>query len=128
MKKLLAIAICIIGLSGCSSLGNLIPSKWDDNQAKAVIDIRQSAANFDCAGDQKAQLVALGNQVQWFNLYAESKGTADMAKLNDVFATTVKEYQDRVKAGPVSPLYCDLKKKIMVQQADIMAKAVLWRF
>ena len=127
MKKIILL-VAFLSLTGCSSLTNLIPSKWDDNQSRAVIDIRQSAANFDCAGDQKAQLIALGNQVQWFNLYAESKGTADMAKLNDVFATTVKEYQDRIKTGPVSPLYCDLKKKIMVQQADIMAKAVLWRF
>ena len=127
MKRLLIIC-AFFALTGCSSLTNLIPSKWDDNQSKAVIDIRQSAANFDCSADQKTQLTVLANQVQWFNLYAESKGTADMAKLNAVFATTVKEYQDRVKAGPVSPMYCDLKKKIMVQQADIMANAVLWRF
>ena len=77
MKKIILL-VAFLTLTGCSSLTSIIPSKWDDNQSRAVIDIRQSAANFDCAGDQKAQLTALDNQVQWFNLYAESKGTADM--------------------------------------------------
>ena len=120
--------VLFASLQGCSSLQEFIPSKWDDNQSRTIIDIRQSSANFDCMGDQKTQLHELNKQVQWFELYAESKGTADMAKLNAVFINTVKEYQERLKQGPVSPLYCDLKKKIMVQQSDIMAKAVLGRF
>jgi len=33
-----------------------------------------------------------------------------------------------VAKGPVSPLYCDLKKKIIQQQADILAKSVQGRF
>jgi hypothetical protein len=127
MKKLL-IALSFVGLTACSSITGLIPSKWDDNQSRAAVDLQVDVRHFDCAGDQKAQLAAIARQVEWFNLYAASKGTDDMAKLNAVFATTVKEYQDRLNQGPVSPIYCDLKKKIMIQQADIISKAVLFRF
>ena len=127
MRKLLLIAF-LVSLAGCSTIKDLIPSKWDDNQARVVTDIRQETIRFDCTGDQKAQLQVIARSVEWFDLYAQSKGTGDVAKLNSVFATTVKEYQDRINAGPVSPMYCDLKKKIMMQQAEIMAKAVQGRF
>jgi hypothetical protein len=122
MKKLILVAL--VALGGCS----MIPSRWDDNQSRAIIDIRVSAANFDCAGDQKAQLTAFSTQVQWFELYAESKGTQDMVKLNATLTETVKEYQDRLKQGPVSPMYCDLKKKVIQQQADIISRSVMGRF
>jgi hypothetical protein len=122
MKKLLLIAL--VALSGCS----MIPSKWDDNQSKAAVDLQLMARHFNCEGDQKTQLNLISAQVEWFDLYSKSKGTADMEQLNDVFAKTVKEYQDRLAKGPVSPMYCDLKKKIMTQQADIIAHAVLYRF
>ena len=42
--------------------------------------------------------------------------------------TTIQEYQERLKKGPVSPLYCDLKVKIIKQQADILAGSVQGRF
>jgi hypothetical protein len=122
MKKLLLIAL--VALSGCS----MIPSKWDDNQSRAAVDLQLMARHFDCTANQSAQLNLISTQVEWFDLYSKSKGTADMEQLNDVFAKTVKEYQDRLAKGPVSPVYCDLKKKVMIQQADIIAHAVLYRF
>jgi len=123
MKKLLLIAL--IALSGCSFI---MPSKWDDNQSKAIVDLQLSTRHLDCAGDQKAQLAVIASQVEWFDLYSRSRGTTDMEKLNDVLAKTVKEYQDRLDKGPVSPMYCDLKKKVLTQQADIIAHAVMARF
>jgi hypothetical protein len=51
-----------------------------------------------------------------------------MAKLDAVLVSTIKEFQDRVDAGPISPLYCDLKKKVLIQQADIIAQTVQGRF
>jgi len=106
----------------------MIPSKWDDNQSRAAVDLQLSTRHLDCAGDQKAQLNVIASQVEWFDLYSQSKGTPDMQKLNAVLATTVKEYQDRLDKGPVSAMYCDLKKKVLTQQADIIAHAVLFRF
>lgn len=123
MKAL--ILTIVLSLSGCA-LVDKIPSRWDVNQAKVTTDLRQITHNFDCKGDQQAQLKTIANQVQWFDLYAESKGTKDVAKLTATMSATVKEFQDRPQ--PVSPLYCDLKRKIMIQQADIIAKTVQGRF
>jgi hypothetical protein len=67
-------------------------------------------------------------KVEWYDLYANTKGTKDMAKLDVVMLNTIKEFQDRVAQGPVSPLYCDMKKKVLIQQADIIAKTVQGRF
>lgn len=127
MKKLIAI-IALVSLTGCAGLLDYIPSRWDVNQAKVSTDLRQTAVNFDCKGDQKSQLVTLSNQIQWFELYSESKGTKDVAKLGQTIQTTTKEFQDRLDKGPVSPLYCEMKKKLFIQQADIMARAVQGRF
>jgi len=125
MKKLIAV-FAFLSLTGCSSLLDYIPSRWDVNQAKVTTDLRQSTHNFDCKGDQQAQLKLVAEQIQWFDLYAESKGTKDVAKLTATMKGTVKEFQDRPQ--PVSALYCDLKRKLMIQQADIIAKTVQGRF
>ncbi len=125
MKRLIVV-IALMTLAGCSSLVDMIPSRWDVNQAKVTTDLRQSTHNFDCRGDQRAQLKIIAEQVQWFEFYSESKGTKDVANLGKTLQATVKEFQDR--AQPVSPLYCDIKKKLMMQQADIIAKTVQGRF
>lgn len=125
MKKVITI-LAVLTLSGCSSLLDYIPSRWDVNQAKVTTDLRQSTHNFNCKGDQLAQLKVIAEQVEWFDLYAESKGTKDVAKLTATMKGTVTEFQNRPQ--PVSALYCDLKKKLMSQQADIIAKTVQGRF
>ena len=127
MRKLIAV-LFLVSLSGCASIMDMIPSRWDANQAKVSTDLRQSAANFDCTGDQRSQLVVLSKQIQWFELYSESKQTKDVANLGQTLATTTKEFQNRLDNGPVSPFYCELKKKLFIQQADILARAVQGRF
>ena len=126
--KRLAVILMFITLSGCSSLVEMIPSKWDVNQAKVTTDLRQTTHNFDCKGNLTEQLTVLNLQLQWFDMYAESKSTKDVAKLTDTMKGTAKEFAERAGKGPVSPLYCDLKKKLMMQQADIIAKTVQGRF
>jgi hypothetical protein len=125
MKKLLLI-LTFLSLTGCANLLEMIPSRWDVNQAKVTTDLRQSTHSFDCKGDQLAQLKVIAQQVEWFDLYAESKGTKDVAKLTATMKVTVTEFQNRPQ--PVSAIYCDLKKKLMSQQADIIAKTVQGRF
>jgi len=127
MKRLL-IVLVLIGLSGCSSILDQIPSRWDSNQSVVVTDIQQQTRHIDCASDLKPQLHNLFTRLEWYDLYATTKGTKDMAKLDQVMLTTIKEFQDKVDAGPISPLYCDLKKKVLIQQADIIAKTVQGRF
>ena len=127
MKKLLLI-IALVSLTGCASIVEMIPSRWDVNQAKVITDIQVQANHFNCKGDQGSQLAALSINVEWFETYAKTKPTRDISKLTGTLTTTVKEYQDRLKTGPVSPLYCDLKLKIIKQQAEILAGSVQGRF
>jgi hypothetical protein len=127
MKRLLLI-LAVVGLTGCASIMEKIPSRWDANQARVITDIQLQARHFDCKGDQAAQLNALSLNVEWFDIYAKSKPTRDIAKLTGTVTATVKEYQDRLKTGPVSPMYCDIKLKIIKQQTDILAGSVQGRF
>ena len=127
MKKLIAVA-AFLTLTGCASVMEYIPSGWDVNQAKVITDIQLQVRHFDCRTELAPQVNQLAQDVEWFDIYAKTKPTRDIAKLTGTITDTVKELQDRVKAGPVSPLYCDLKKKIIQQQADILAKSVQGRF
>ena len=127
MKKLIAI-IMLVSLTGCASIMEYIPSSWDVNQAKVITDIQQQSRNFDCKSDLAPQIKRLSQDVEWFDIYAKTKPTRDIAKLTGTITDTVRELQERVAKGPVSPLYCDLKKKIIQQQADILAKSVQGRF
>jgi len=127
MKRLLLI-LALVSLTGCASIMEYIPSSWDVNQAKVITDIQQQSRNFDCKADLAPQIKQLSQDVEWFDIYAKTKPTRDIAKLTGTITDTVKELQERVNKGPVSPLYCDLKKKIIQQQADILAKSVQGRF
>ena len=127
MKKLLVVC-ALVALSGCASIMEMVPSRWDVNQAKVITDIQQQARRFDCKGDQTAQINELAKSVEWFDIYAKTKPTRDIAKLTGTMDKTIQEYQGRLKTGPVSPIYCDLKAKIIKQQADILAGSVQGRF
>ena len=127
MKKLILI-LAVAGLTGCSTIMDYIPSRWDVNQAKVATDIQQQARQFDCKANQAEQLAGLQKNIEWFDLYAKTKPTRDVAKLTAPMTNTVKEFQDRVAKGPVSPLYCDMKRKLFIQQADIIGGAVQGRF
>ena len=127
MKRLLVV-LAFLSLTGCASIMEMIPSGWDVNQAKVITDIQLEVRHFDCAKDLAPQVNKLAQDVEWFDIYAKTKPTRDIAKLTDTITTTVKEYQDRLKTGPVSPMYCDLKLKIIKQQADILAGSVQGRF
>ena len=127
MKKLFVI-LALVSLSGCSTIMDNFPSRWDVNQAKSITDIQQQARRFDCKGDQIAQINNLDQTVEWFVIYSQTKPTRDITKLTETLQTTVVEYKERASKGPVSPLYCDLKVKIIKQQTDILAGSVQGRF
>jgi PBP1b-binding outer membrane lipoprotein LpoB len=127
MKRLLVV-LAFLSLTGCSTIMEYIPSSWDVNQAKVITDIQQQSRNFDCKADLAPQIKRLAHDVEWFDIYAKTKPTRDIAKLTGTITTTVKEFQERVAKGPVSPLYCDLKMKVIRQQSDILAKSVQGRF
>jgi hypothetical protein len=127
MKRLI-IVVAFLSLTGCASIMEYIPSGWDVNQAKVITDIQQQARHLDCKSDLAPQVKRLAQDIEWFDIYAKTKPTRDIAKLTGTINETVQELQERVSKGSVSPLYCDLKKKIIQQQADILAKSVQGRF
>ena len=127
MKKLLILYV-LVALTGCASIMEYIPSGWDVNQARVITDIQQQARHIDCKANLAPQVDQLARNVEWFDIYAKTKPTRDIAKLTGTITDTVKELQERATKGPVSPLYCDLKKRIIQQQADILAKSVHGRF
>ena len=126
MKRLAVIAVVM--LAGCSSLKDWIPVRWDANQSQAITSIQQTTRNFDCKGDIAQQSKALSTQIQWFTIYSESKPTRDVIGPVGHMNDTVKELVDRSSKGPVSPVYCEIKKKLMIQQADMVAHTVQGRF
>jgi hypothetical protein len=127
MKRLLLV-LAFLSLTGCASIMEMIPSGWDANQAKVITDIQLEVRHFDCKADLAPQVNKLAQDVEWFDIYAKTKPTRDIAKLTGTITDTVTELKDRVAKGPVSPMYCDLKKKIIQQQVDIIAKSVQGRF
>ena len=127
MKNILAV-LMFVSLAGCASIMEKIPSRWDVNQAKVITDLQQQTRNFDCKADQAMQMNAIAKNIEWFDIYSQTKPTRDISKLTKTVNETVKEYQERLSKGPVSPLYCDLKKKIIQQQVEIIAGSVQGRF
>jgi HAMP domain-containing protein len=118
MKTLAAIALLIV--SGCS----LMPSKWDQNQARAITDIRQEAGDFDCKGDIPAQLNSIEKHIEWFHLYSDYRKAKDIDSMVAKLDATVKEFQDRLAKGPASQTYCQLKKTVITEQVDIIGHTV----
>jgi hypothetical protein len=128
MQKLLA-AMALVSLTACQNIdvSSVVPSFWDDNQSRSIITAYQYAVNIDCREPQAAQAHKIVLELQWFQLYSESKGVLqkDVIKLIEPMQTTAKEWADRENT---SEGYCKIKKQIMTTQAKAAASAVLGRF
>ena len=130
MKKILAIAIVSVSLTGCASIQSMIPSFWDDNQSKAIVDVRQSVAQLDCEQEHAPQVKRIKDNLEWFDLYSESKGKRqqDVRKLIAPMKETVDDFYKRSKEKQGTKTYCEIKKKVMTTQSEKAASAVLGRF
>ena len=131
MTKLLAI-FAIAVLSGCASIQGLIPSFWDDNQSARIISVRLDVERVDCKTAQLPQVTKIRDDLAWFRLYSESKGSrqADVIALTKPMSETVEDWHKRVslEGHKDNPIYCDLKKRVLQEQSTRAAKAVLGRF
>jgi hypothetical protein len=130
MKKILAVALISITLSGCSTVKGWIPSFWDDNQSGRIVDIRLSVDRLDCSQDQLPQVIKIRDDLRWFELYSESKGwrQADVLRIIKPMQETVEDMYKRSKDQQGSKMYCEIKKKVMQSQAERAASAILGRF
>ena len=120
MKKLL-VALSVVALSGCA----MIPSFWDDNQSHRAVDIWQSAKSINCDGHYRYQVINLADNMSWFVLYSEAKGTKDVLEIAEKMNETVKPFAEKKE---LSPAYCKLKQRILDKQGEALAKSVLGRF
>ncbi len=129
MKKLLLLPLFVM-LTACSSLQSYIPSFWDDNQSARIVDVQLDVDAIDCGQPQRAQVAQLRRDLRWFELYSGSKGArqTDVLKLIKPMQDTVEDWWKRVDAGQENPVYCQLKKRVLVEQSSRAAKAVLGRF
>ena len=130
MKKILAVAIVSLSLTGCASIQSMIPSFWDDNQSKAIVDVRQSVVQLDCEKEHAPQVKRIKDNLQWFQLYSDSKGKRqqDVLKLVAPMQETVDDFYKRSTEKQGTKTYCEIKKKVMLLQSEKAASAVLGRF
>jgi len=132
MKKLLVVGLVAL-LQGCATFSfqdikDQIPSFWDANQSKSVIDIRQSVEKLNCKEPHAPQVKVIKDNIQWFILYSESKGTKDVLTLVKPMESTVDDFYKRSLEKQGSEMYCDIKKKILITQSSVVAKTVIGRF
>lgn len=128
MKKILLVGAIALGLQGCA-MHNILPSFWDDNQSAAIIDVRQSVEQLDCAKPHAPQVKVIKDNIEWFNLYSESKGMMqnDVVELVEPMKETVDDFYKRSVEKQGSEGYCKAKKRIMQTQASKAAQGVLGR-
>ena len=127
---LVVIAAAIVALTGCTSVQKMVPSFWDDNQSKVIIDVRHKVEQIDCKADQLPQIIKVDNKLRWFQLYSESKGIRqhDVLAIVAPMKETVGEWVEHEKTKPNNEIFCTLKKEILTDQASIAATAILGRF
>lgn len=121
-------------LTGCSVLQKgveLIPSFWDDNQSAKIIDIRQNIEKISCEpGTQLVDADKLIEEIQWFQLYSQSKGSRqkDVLAIIAPMEETVRDWQKRSQTKEGSKAYCKSKQMILKQQSKRAAESILGRF
>jgi len=130
MQKVIAVLSFLV-LAGCNAtVATFVPSFWDDNQSRSIITARQLIVNINCEDTQNFQATQIQKELQWFELYSESKGYLqhDVLELIAPMQKTVTEWADRSREKEPSAAYCRIKKDILVKQAELASKAVLGRF
>ena len=132
MKRLALIGLVAL-LQGCATFSfqnikDQIPSFWDDNQSRSVIDIRQSVEKLNCKEPHAPQIKVIKDNIQWFILYSDSKGTKDVLTLVKPMESTVDDFYKRSLEKQGTEIYCDIKKKILITQSSAVAKTVIGRF
>ncbi len=127
--RYLLISLTVL-LTSCSSIKTIVPSFWDDNQSAKIIDARLAIERIDCANNPQIMVSQLRDQLLWFELYSESKGSRqqDVIRVVHPIRETVEDMHKRYNEGHASKAYCEIKVRILRSQAQTAAEAVLGRF
>lgn len=130
LTSLFVIALFIVISTGCTSVQKMVPSFWDDNQSKSIINVRMQVEQIDCSANQMTQIVPISNEIRWFQLYSESKGIRqhDVLSIVEPMKETVDDWIEHEHIKPNNEIFCTLKKEILTDQSSIAASAILGRF
>lgn len=130
MKRLLIALVVMFTVTGCSTIQKWIPSFWDDNQSAKITDVRLNIDRINCDQAQLAQAERIRDDLRWFELYSQSKGSRqqDVLRLIQPMQETVNDWYKRSLDNQGSKGYCLIKKRILQQQSERAASAVLGRF
>jgi len=130
MKRLITLLVLSLTLSGCASITSLIPSFWDPNQSARITDVRLRVDQINCELSQLPQALQIQNDLRWFELYSESKGSRqqDVIRVIQPMQESVTDWVKRSTDGQGSKTYCEIKKKLLQSQAKSAAAAIQGRF
>lgn len=125
--KTLIVAISLLVLTGCSTVQTWIPSFWDDNQSHYITEARLNTEKINCDLPQQNQVRLVREDLRRFELYSQAKGTLqkDVLRVIEPMQNTAKEWSDR---GEGSKTYCELKKKLLIQQGERASRVILGRW
>lgn len=121
MKTIVMLGALLI--SGCSGLLNT--SFWDDNEAKAAVDLAFAVNQIDCETITKPQIELVKARLEYLDTYATLKGSKDVRELTQLVGKTVDGLSNKKE---ISPTYCRIKMKSLTNQTNAVAEAVLGRF
>ena len=129
MRILPAVILAFV-LTGCATVQSWIPSFWDANQSARITDVQLAVDRLDCAGDQLVQVSRIRDDLRWFELYSRSKGAVqqDVIRLIAPMQETVEDMYKRNTEGRGSKAYCELKRRVMQQQAQRAAAGIQGRW
>ena len=121
------VVLLLVGISGCAGM---LPSFWDDNQSRVIIDVRQTVRHINCVEPHLPQVQKIQHQLEWFQLYSESKGylQKDVLLLIKPMQDTVADFVTRSGGTQGTKVYCETKKQLLDTQRRMAAQAALARF
>lgn len=123
--KILTVILLMFSLSACN-LTEEIPSFYDDNESKAIVDLAFDIRKLNCSSTLVAhQIDAIDRDLTWLITYTELKSSNDVYAVLLIMDSTLEGLQQK-KA--VSGPYCEIKKRTLVQQSNAAAKAIFRRF
>jgi hypothetical protein len=117
-------AFLALSITGCSLTGQ-VPSFYDDNESKAIVDVQVAVKTLECSTDNTEQQIEnVLYRTEWLNTYANSKGSTDVLEVLAVFKKSLDGLKDKGQKSFV----CNMKKKTLIKQSNDIAKAIMGRY
>lgn len=118
------IPLTVLFIAGCNVLDQ-VPSFYDDNESKAVVDLWVSVHKLDCASEEAPnQVKSIVDSKDWLKTYSIGKGSRDVVEM----ITILEKSLDGLTNREFGETYCNLKKTTLLNQSEKMTKAMMRRF